>query len=138
MELADLLVVHKADGENLKMSKKTVAEYKQILHFLQPASPGWITKAMPVSSIEKTGIHEVWDVIRNFIGELTKTSFFEKRRQNQTRDWFHAMISDRLMDEFYGVPERISQVSQLEQEIIQGEITVSQAIGNLFDEDNKS
>jgi len=138
MELADLLIVHKADGDNLKMSKKTVAEYKQILHFLQPASPGWITKAMPVSSIENTGIHEVWDVIRNFMDVLSKTGFFGIRRQNQTRDWFHTMISDRLMDEFYGVPERKSQVKHLEQGIIQGELTVSQAIENLFDQDNKS
>jgi len=138
MELADLLVVHKADGDNAKMAKKTVAEYMQILHFLQPASPGWTTKAMPVSSTENKGINEVWDVVQLFNDTLKKTGFFENRRQSQTKDWFHTMISDKLMDEFYGEPERKSQVKHLEQGILQGEVTVSQAIEKLFVRNNES
>ena len=132
MELADLLVVHKADGDNAKMAKKTAAEYMQILHFLQPASKGWTTKAMPVSSIENIGIHEVWDVIRMFRETLIKTGTFDNRRQSQTKDWFHTMISDRLIDEFYGKAERKTQVKQFEHEILDGKVTVSQAIENLF------
>lgn len=134
MELADLLVVHKADGDNAKMAKKTVAEYMQILHFLQPASPGWITKAMPVSSIEKIGTHEVWNVVTLFKDSLMKSGYFDIRRHSQTKDWFHTMIFDRLVDEFYGIPEKKAQVRQLEREILQGEVTVSQAIENLFTE----
>lgn len=132
MELADLLVVHKADGDNAKMAKKTAAEYMQILHFLQPATTGWTTKAMPVSSIEKIGIHEVWDIIRIFRETLVKSGTFDKRRQSQTKDWFHTMISDRLIDEFYGKAERKTQVKQFEQEILNGKVTVSQAIEKLF------
>jgi len=132
MELADLLVVHKADGDNLKTAKKTVAEYKQILHFLQPASPGWITKAIPVSSLEHTGIKEVWNLISVFKDTLTKEGFWDARRQSQTIDWFHRMISDRLMDEFYGLPERKSQVKSLEKAILDENVTVSQAVENLF------
>ena len=136
MELADLLVVHKADGDNAKMAKKTAAEYMQILPCLQPASPGWTTKAMPVSSTENIGISDVWDVIKSFNEALMKTGFFDKRRQSQTKDWFHTMITDRLMDEFYGEPDRKSQVKQLEQGILQGEVTVSQAIEKLFIQNN--
>lgn len=132
MELADLLVVHKADGDNVKMSKKTVAEYDQILHFLQPASPGWTTKAMPVSSLENKGITEVWQVIETFKDRLTNSGGFLQRRQSQTKDWFHTMIMDRLMDDFYGDPNRKSQVDLLEKEIIIGDKTVSQAVEDLF------
>lgn len=132
MELADLLVVHKADGDNLKTAKKTVAEYKQILHFLQPASPGWVTKAIPVSSLEHIGIKEVWKLISVFKDTLSKEGFWDKRRQSQTIDWFHRMISDRLMDEFYGLPERKSLVKSLEKSILDENVTVSQAVENLF------
>lgn len=132
MELADLLVVHKADGDNAKMAKKTAAEYMQILHFLQPATNGWTTKAMPVSSIENIGIYEVWNVIRMFRETLIKSGTFDKRRQSQIKDWFHTMISDRLIDDFYGKTDRKSQVKQFEQEILNGQLTVSQAIENLF------
>lgn len=134
MELADLLVVHKADGDNLKMSKKSVAEYKQILHFLQPASPGWLTKAMPVSSIEQLGISDVWTVICEFKKTLMKTGFWKIRRQSQTKDWFYMMISDRLFDEFYSVPERKPQVKFLEEAILREDVTVSQAIEQLFNQ----
>ncbi|MFC6039944.1 methylmalonyl Co-A mutase-associated GTPase MeaB [Paenisporosarcina macmurdoensis] len=132
MELADLLVVHKADGDNAKMSKKTAAEYEQILHFLQPATPGWTTKAMPVSSIEHIGINEVWQIIRKFKETLITSGVFEDRRQSQTKDWFHTMITDRLMDNFYELPDTKSQVKLLEHEILQGDMTVSQAVENLF------
>lgn len=134
MELADLLVVHKADGDNLKTAKKTVAEYKQILHFLQPASPGWVTKAIPASSLEHTGIIEVWNLISVFKDTLSKEGFWDTRRQTQTIDWFHRMISDRLMDEFYGLPERKSQVKSLEKSILLENVTVSQAVENLFNQ----
>lgn len=134
MELADLLVVHKADGNNLKMAKKTVAEYKQILHFLQPASPGWTTTSIPVSSLEKTGIDEVWKLISSFKSTLSKEGFWDTRRQSQTIDWFHRMISDRLMDDFYGLPSRKSQVKLLEESILQENVTVSQAVENLFNQ----
>ena len=63
MELADMIVVHKADGDNLKLAKKTVREYKQMLHFLQPASPGWTSTALPVSSLAKTGLKDVWETV---------------------------------------------------------------------------
>ena len=66
MELADGIVVHKADGDNLKLAKKTVREYKQLLHFLQPASPGWTSNALPVSSLAKTGLEEVWETVLSF------------------------------------------------------------------------
>ncbi|WP_342543528.1 methylmalonyl Co-A mutase-associated GTPase MeaB [Paenisporosarcina sp. FSL H8-0542] len=138
MELADLLIVHKADGDNLKMSKKTVAEYEQILHFLQPASLGWTTKAMPVSSIEKMGIREVWKVIGSFKETLTESGVFDERRQSQTKEWFRTMILDRLMDEFYGTPQTKSQVKSLEKEILQGDLTVSQAVEQLFTNTSKT
>jgi LAO/AO transport system kinase len=132
MELADLIIVHKADGDNTKMAKKTVAEYQQILHFLQPASPGWSTKAIPASSTQYIGIEDTWQLICSFKDILMKTGYFSERRQSQTKEWFHTMIVDRLMDQFYDHPQTKIEVSVLEKAILQGEKTVSQAIEQLF------
>ena len=88
MELVDGVVVHKADGDNLKLAKKTVREYRQLLHFLQPASPGWTSTALPVSSIENTGLEEVWEMITSFKETMDDGGFWDGRRQSQTKDWF--------------------------------------------------
>src|SRR5699024_20665 len=53
MEITDLIIVHKADGDNVRRAKRTAREFKQILHYLQPATPGWLSTALPVSSYEK-------------------------------------------------------------------------------------
>src|SRR5690606_8361935 len=62
MELADGIVVHKADGDNVRPARRTMQEYKQILHFLQPSTPGWLSTSLTVSSLEKTGLDKVWDM----------------------------------------------------------------------------
>lgn len=137
METVDLIVVHKADGENKRLAKRTVREYKQILHFLRPATPGWTSTAIPVSSYEKTGHEEVWDQIQSFKEKVTKSGYWEKRRQEQTKDWFHDMIQDRLIETFFQQPGRKEKVSQLEEEILSGKLTVSLAVEQLFENNEK-
>lgn len=132
MELADGIIVHKADGHNLPLAKKTVREYNQILHFLQPATPGWLTKALPVSSYEKVGLDDVWKMIMEFEKTVKTSNYWNKRRNEQTKHWFHSMITDHLIDSFYNNEERKQIVKQLEQSILNGEITVTQGVNKLF------
>lgn len=132
MELADTIIVHKADGDNARFAKRTMQEYKQILHFLQPATPGWITRALTVSSLEKKGLDNVWDTINEFVQTGKDNNVFEQRRNEQTRDWFRTMITDHLIDTFYGNPQNKQQVSNLEAKILNGELTVSQGVESLF------
>ncbi|MHA6259553.1 methylmalonyl Co-A mutase-associated GTPase MeaB [Sporosarcina sp. CAU 1771] len=135
MELADGIVVHKADGDNLRLAKKTVREYRQLLHFLQPASPGWTTTAQPVSSLAKTGLDDVWETVMTFKGVMEESTNWEMRRQSQTKDWFHSMINDRLIDNFFGIQGKKNEVVQLEEAIITGNLTVSGAVDRLFKEE---
>ncbi len=132
MELADGIIVHKADGDNVRLAKRTVAEYKQILHFLQPSTPGWITTALPVSSYEKRGLDTVWTMINDFKRTVEENNVWSTRRQVQTKDWFHSMITDHLIDTFYGDADKKQQVQGLEQQILQGKLTVTQGVEALF------
>ncbi|WP_124071690.1 methylmalonyl Co-A mutase-associated GTPase MeaB [Filibacter tadaridae] len=132
MELADSIVVHKADGDNLKLAKKTVREYRQLLHFLQPASPGWTTTSQPVSSIKETGLKEVWETVLKFKETMMDNDFWDERRRSQTKDWFRSMITDRLIDSFFTQPGKKEEVGRLEKALLGDEITVAGAVDQLF------
>jgi len=134
MELADGILVHKADGDNLRPARKTVQEYKQILHFLQPSTPGWTSTSLAASSLEKTGLDEVWKMITTFEETIKNSNYWDLRRQEQTRDWFHSMITDHLIDSFYKNASRKAQVRELEDAILHGHLTVTQGVNQLFEE----
>lgn len=133
MELADGIIVHKADGDNVRPARRTMQEYKQILHFLQPSTPGWISTSLTVSSMEKVGLDKVWDMLMEFEQTVKKTNYWDIRRREQTRDWFHSMITDQLIDSFYGSSERKQQVRSLEDDILHGRLTVTQGVNALFE-----
>lgn len=132
MELADGIIVHKADGDNERFARRTVQEYKQILHFLQPSTPTWVSTALAVSSLEKRGLDEVWDMLLKFKDTTNDSGVWPQRRHEQTRDWFHSMITDQLIDSFYQNVERKEQMKRLERDILQGKLTVTQGVHELF------
>lgn len=132
MELADCMIVHKADGDNAKLASKTVREYRQLLHFLQPATPGWTTTALPVSSLERTGFTTVWETIKTFQDEMEASGVWTARRQSQTKDWFHSMIRDRLIDSFFSQQGKKELVHELEKQLLTGEMTVASAVDKIL------
>ncbi|NLY78834.1 MAG: methylmalonyl Co-A mutase-associated GTPase MeaB [Lysinibacillus sp.] len=134
MELADGIVVHKADGDNIEKAKKTVREYKQILHFLQPSTPGWESQSLAASSVDQTGLKEVWEMIVRFEKQMKASGYWDTRRHEQTSDWFYSMITDHLIDSFFGNQENKDKVKMLENEILQGKLTVTQGLSKLFNE----
>lgn len=133
MELADAIIVHKADGENLPRAKKTMHEYKQMLHFLRASTPGWTSESLMVSSLEKTGLGEVWDMLMRFKKNTTMSGVFHNRRQSQTKDWFYQMLHDELIEAFYRHKDNKLLVEALEKEILAGQMTVSQALEKVFE-----
>lgn len=134
MELADGIIVHKADGDNLRLARKTMREYKQILHFLQPATPGWMSDSLMVSSYEKTGLNEVWEMVNRFKAQTVESGVFEERRHSQTKDWFHQMIKDQLIDAFYSNTSNKQLITLLEASILKGQLTVSQGLQKVFEQ----
>lgn len=132
MELADCMIIHKADGDNIKLAKKTVREYRQLLHFLQPATPGWTTTALPVSSLERTGFETVWETICEFKEQMEANGVWHERRQSQTKDWFHSMIRDRLIDSFFSQQGKKELVEELENRLLTGEMTVAGAVDSIL------
>lgn len=133
MELVDGIVVNKADGSNRAHALKTKEEYNRILHFLQPATKGWETKAHTCSSIYDEGMDTIWNMINHF-AEITKTSgVFYERRRLQTKEWIYAMIIDHLQSSFFHHPGVKYLLPKVENEVISGDRTVTSAVTELFD-----
>ncbi|OCA92668.1 methylmalonyl Co-A mutase-associated GTPase MeaB [Pseudobacillus wudalianchiensis] len=132
MELADAIVVNKADGPNKQLAEKTRREFNQILHMLQPATKGWASQAFTCSSIQRNGILELWEVIQEFEEKTKAAGTFEERRRLQTKEWLHTLIVEQLKANFYQHPYVTHHLTEMEQKAMTGEITPAQALANLF------
>ena len=100
IELADAILVNKADGDNLQKALLTRADYEQILHYLMPATEGWTTKAYTCSAYTGEGIQEIWDVVLQYIDQMKRTGQLDKRRAAQNLTWLQEMTQDYLMNLF--------------------------------------
>lgn len=137
MELADAIIVNKADGPNEKLALKTKSEYDRILHFLQPATKGWQSKAYTCSALHHQGLQEIWEMIGMF-DETTKASgVFEKRRREQAKDWIYSMIVDQLQFRFFYNQDVKTLLPKMENEVIAGRRTVTSAVEELFEAFNR-
>jgi len=132
MELADAVLVHKADGENKQIAEQTRKEYNRILHFLHPATKGWATKAYTCSSLTQEGIKDVWNVIQSFEQKGKTSGVLFERRKNQAKEWLYSLITDQLQFHFFHHNGVKSILSTLENEVIAGEKTVATAVDELF------
>lgn len=132
MELADAVLVHKADGSNKEKAEQTRKEYSRILHFLQPATKGWASKAYTCSSVTGEGIKEVWGVIKDFEEKGKSSGVFAERRKGQQRDWIYSLITDQLHYSFFHHPEVKLKLPKLENEVMAGKKTAASAVDLLF------
>ncbi len=132
MELADVIVINKADGDNLTAANRARAEIEQVLHYINPATKGWHTPAVTCSALDGSGIAEMWDIICKFRDTTTQSGIFDARRRQQSKDWMHAMIKEALLNKFYNNPEIKSALPDIEQKIVKGDLPVTQAVRELL------
>ena len=130
MEMADILLINKADGDNLIPAKKAQAQYKTALHLFPPNPNGWTPQVGICSALEKQHIDQAWETIEAYRKWTQERGTLQIQRQEQNRYWFHQMIKARLEDDFYS--QHHSQIAQLEQEVMEAKLSPSQALQQLF------
>ncbi|QFT89715.1 putative GTPase [Bacillus sp. THAF10] len=133
MELVDAIVVNKADGENKVRAEKTAHEYKQILHFLQPATNGWETKAFTCSALHNVDIDKAWITVERFLRTTKDSGEFQKRREDQKKTWFYSSLKDHIERLFFERDSVKRELPHLEEQIARNELSVSLAIKNLLE-----
>ncbi|MBM7701609.1 methylmalonyl Co-A mutase-associated GTPase MeaB [Metabacillus iocasae] len=132
IELADLICINKADGDNRRKAEKTKVEYEGFLHFLQPSTEGWSPTVMTCSALYNENIDELWRNIQDYEAFSKRTHAFTLKRRQQMKTWLNAMISDYLHDSFYGKEQIRERINKVEIEVVQGDCTVSEAVEQLI------
>ena len=127
MEMADALVINKADGDNVKKAERARQEYKNALHLFPPSESGWIPSVNTCSSLNNTGIREIWDVITQYREMSQENGYFDKRRQDQELKIFHESIGERLKHTFYHDPGVKARLEEYKSNILEGKISSYQA-----------
>ncbi|GAB1367073.1 methylmalonyl Co-A mutase-associated GTPase MeaB [Candidatus Cloacimonadaceae bacterium] len=134
IELADLIVVNKADGDNVQAAQLAAREYNNALHYLRRATNGWHTKALTCSAINKTGISEIWEQIVQFRKYTENAGILSGRRREQNSRWFESLIAESVLHSFYareGIREKLKELtSEVENGLIPVAMAVSQILEN--------
>jgi LAO/AO transport system kinase len=128
IEIADMVVINKADGDNVARATRAAAEYRGALNLLTPVSPSWQPPVLTLSARENTGLDEMWRKVEDHRRIMTSTGEFLARRQTQSVTWMHDMLADRLMDEVRGSPRIMDRLTQLEAEVRLERLTPAMAV----------
>jgi LAO/AO transport system kinase len=132
MEVADAVVIHKADGDNIAAARRAKAEAARALHLYPPKENGWTPKVLTASSIENKGIREVWELIDGCILENRKSGFFEQRRRRQNGYWLLQTVEERLKRGFYEHPAVKKELEIWLQAVERNEVSPFLAAERLF------
>ena len=133
IEIADLLAVNKADGDNATRAKLAGVEYSRVLHFLQPATPGWKTRCTTCSALIPETLAALWETIGKFSATTRESGAFAARRKHQSIEWMHAMIQEELHHRFFR-DERVRQLlPEIERQVADQTLPAATAVRRIMD-----
>ena len=133
VEMADLIVVNKADGDRIPLAKRARGDYRHALRMLPPSTEGWETPVLIASATERTGLAEIWETIEAHRTLLEETGLLEERRLRQQQRWLSSIIEEAVLNAFQrkeGVDQAIAEAERL---VAEEKITVPQATQNVIE-----
>src|SRR5690606_23572861 len=101
MEMADAIVINKADGDNIKKAKLAKTEFNRALHLFPIKKSGWMPTVSTCSAITKEGIDEVWKTISDYLKLTQSNTYFQEKRKEQNQYWMIETINEQLKNHFY-------------------------------------
>ncbi|WP_221028887.1 methylmalonyl Co-A mutase-associated GTPase MeaB [Actomonas aquatica] len=122
IELADLLVINKADGDNVPRCIAAQAEMKRVLHYLQRPTEGWEPPAVLASALTGRGVDDVWRTTGEFFKTVTLTGGLQSRRRAQAVEWMHSLILESLKERFYARDDVKARLSAMENAVADGRL----------------
>lgn len=132
MEMADAIIINKADGDNQLAAKHARREFKNAVHLMPQKDHGWPTQVLTCSGLNNIGIKEVIEEINNYQTHATANNSFTNKRNAQELYWFHQTIEDAIKTNFYNRPEVIAKLAVLEQEVLSKKKSPFDAAGELL------
>jgi LAO/AO transport system kinase len=133
IELADLIVVNKADGDLLPAARRAVADYRHAVHLLRPKHPGWEVPVVPASAFQGTGIDEMWATVEKLVAHLREGDTLERLRSEQSVAWMWDEIRERLVESFRHDPRVAAHWTELEAAVRSGHLSPTTAARRLLE-----
>ncbi|SHV59342.1 Putative kinase ArgK [Mycobacteroides abscessus subsp. abscessus] len=132
LELADIVVVNKADGEHAIEAKKAARELSGALRLIYPHDTLWRPPVLTMSALENNGVSEMWDTVLQHRAVLTEAGEFEAKRRRQQVDWMWAMVRDAVLDRVLNAPDVKASRADIEQQVREGTLTPALAAEQLL------
>ncbi|MAO08847.1 MAG: methylmalonyl Co-A mutase-associated GTPase MeaB [Alteromonas sp.] len=117
MEMADAIVINKADGENVKAARLAKTEFNRALHLYPQKESEWTPKTLTCSALQQEGIVEVWELLETYVSQTKDNGYFQKKRKEQNQYWLLQTIESRLKSQFYSDP-KIKAELQVQQQLL--------------------
>lgn len=133
MEMADAIIINKADGDNITKCEIARREYQNALHMFPPSNNGWYPKVLTSSALNKSGLNEIWEVISGFESQMKQSGHFFSNRQQQNLQWMHDVISYYLHHTFFNHKAVKEQINYVENQVEIGNISAIKAARGMID-----
>lgn len=133
MEMADGIIINKADGDNLEKARLAASQFRNALHLFPPADSGWRPQVLTYSGYYKSGIREIWKMIDEYTAFTKETKYFDLRRNEQSKYWMYESINETLRNTFYNNPAVVSMLQTTEQQVLNNEISSFIAAKRMMD-----
>ncbi len=132
LELADAIVVNKADGDNIDKARQARKIYAETMHLFSPETPEWTPKVLTCSALENNGIAEIWDTVCDHHGRLAASGSLDQKRKKQALAWMRTLLEEGLKDWFYQLPSVKKLVPEMTWAVEKGTITPTTAVKKLM------
>eukprot|EP01089_Gocevia_fonbrunei_P020665 TRINITY_DN7752_c0_g1_i2.p6 TRINITY_DN7752_c0_g1~~TRINITY_DN7752_c0_g1_i2.p6 ORF type:complete len:222 (-),score=45.26 TRINITY_DN7752_c0_g1_i2:5433-6098(-) len=132
MEMADAIVINKADGNNIERANLAKVEFTKALHLFPAKENGWTPKILSCSAIQKTGISEIWEVIKAYTDDKPGLEGIIAKRRTQNKFWLLQTIEDQLKQQFYENKNIKNQLDKMIKLVVDGKISPFNAAEKLL------
>ena len=133
MEMADGIVINKADGDNVERAKLAASQFRSALHMFPAPESGWTPEVHTYSGFYNLGVDKVWDMIYRYIDFVKLNGYFEYRRNEQSKYWMYESINEQLRNSFYQNELIEPMLIAEEAKVLQGKVTSFVAAKHLLD-----
>jgi len=132
MEMADGIIINKADGNNIQRAELAKGQLQTALHFFPPHESGVMPQVMTCSAYERTGIDSIWTNILHYCSETQQNGYFDRRRREQSKYWMYETINEQLKNRFYRYEKE--QLKAAEEKVLNNEMSSFSAAFELLDD----
>lgn len=132
MEMADILVINKADGDNIKPANLAKKVYENAIHLFTPRISGWLPPVLTCSSLTGDGVESVWQKLNDFQSLLKGEDLFEENRNQQKKLWLEQILATELLQLIKTDKKVKARLTELEKQVITNKITPTQAVDEVM------